>query len=247
MDADALKQAFEEFSSLCDASKEMISGEHCSPCTLDYAPAAKAISAKQDGVEEQKQEPKVEETIDNLRKQVCACTLCRLSKTRHHVVYGEGVEKPLVMIIGEGPGADEDQSGRPFVGRSGQYLDTWLAPISLSREKNVFIGNIVKCRPPENRVPEPDEIDACIPYLKKQIQFLQPKLLLLVGATAAHGLLGRFDGVGKLRGEHISYQGIPVVVTYHPSGVLRNPMLRRPVWEDMKRVAKILSLPIVRG
>ena len=149
--------------------------------------------------------------------------------------------EPRVMVIGEGPGADEDRSGRPFVGRAGQYLDRWLAAIDLDRKSNCYIGNIVKCRPPGNRDPLPGEAAACLPYLKRQIEILDPKCILTLGRIATQILCGRSEGIGKLRGQELDHAGIPVVATFHPSAVLRNTDLRAAVWEDLKRLRALLD------
>jgi len=186
-------------------------------------------------------------TLRQLENMVQACSKCRLSETRNKPVFGEGVVPARLMVIGEGPGAEEDASGRAFVGRAGKYLDTWLASISMSRETNVYIGNIVKCRPPENRNPLPDEVQACLPFLRRQIQLVKPEIILLMGAVASHAILDTTEGVGKLRGRFYRYEGTPVLVTYHPAGVLRNPQYRRPVWEDLKKIASYLSLPLSGG
>ncbi|MGE4584780.1 MAG: uracil-DNA glycosylase [Sphaerochaeta sp.] len=170
------------------------------------------------------------------------CTKCRLQEGRTNTVFGEGVAPAPLMVIGEGPGAEEDASGRAFVGKAGKYLDSWLSAIGMSRETNVYIANIVKCRPPQNRDPQIDEVQACIPYLKRQIQLVKPQILLLVGSVAARSLLQVDEGVGKLRGRFLRYEGLPVMVTYHPAGVLRNMDLKRPVWEDLKKVAQYLQL-----
>lgn len=187
--------------------------------------------------------------FDELSAEVSTCRKCRLCSTRTHTVFGEGqADHPVVMVIGEGPGRDEDLSGRPFVGKGGQYMDRWLAPIGISRRTNAFIANIVKCRPPQNRDPMPDEVQACIPYLRRQIELVRPRFILLVGAVAAHAILETREGVGALRGRTFSYMDIPVIVTYHPAGVLRNlDKLRAPVWEDMKRLATMAGLPVRTG
>lgn len=233
MKTDERRRLMEEFSDMCDQAKSVVGACPYVHTNLDFHAVAEKFDA-----------PRVDPWKE-IQEEVDRCGKCKLCGTRNHTVFGEGALHPLVMVIGEGPGAEEDASGRPFVGRAGKYLDKWLAPIGLSRNANVFIGNIVKCRPPQNRVPEPDEIGACLPYLKRQIALLQPKLLLLSGSTAAHTILERFEGVGRLRGQTFEYEGIPAVVTYHPAGVLRNPEYRRPVWEDMKRIAHLLGLPIL--
>lgn len=179
--------------------------------------------------------------LEEISNEISACEKCALCSGRHRTVAGEGAVDPLVMVIGEGPGADEDRSGRPFVGRAGQYLDKWLAAIELSRDRNAFIGNVVKCRPPGNRDPLPAETDACRPYLDRQIDLILPRAILTVGRIAAQNLLGTETGIGRLRGGSYSYRGIPLVATYHPSGVLRNPSLRQAVWDDLKRLRALLD------
>lgn len=182
-----------------------------------------------------------EAVLASIAAEVASCEQCGLCSGRTHTVPGEGVVDPLVMVIGEGPGADEDRSGRPFVGRAGQYLDKWLAAIQLSRTSNAFIGNVVKCRPPGNRDPLPEESLACRPYLDRQIEVIRPKAILAVGRIASQQLLGTETGIGRLRGGNYSYKGIPLIVTYHPSGVLRNPSLRQAVWDDLKRLRALLE------
>jgi len=172
--------------------------------------------------------------------EVAACTKCGLSVNRTHAVPGEGSLTPPVLFIGEGPGEDEDKTGRPFVGKAGQYLDKWLESIGLDR-KACYITNIVKCRPPQNREPRPEEAHACAPYLARQIAALKPKVIVCLGRIAAQNLLGTTSGVSALRGELHAHKGIRVVVTYHPSAVLRDQTLRRPVWEDMKLLKSLLS------
>ncbi len=223
-----------EFSDLCDQARALIGGE-------PYHHTEIAITTPEEAVDT------LHATMPQLEAMVEGCTLCRLSECRTHAVFGEGVLSPLVMVIGEGPGSEEDASGRPFVGRSGKYLDSWLSPIGLFRDKNLYIANVVKCRPPENRTPASDEVSLCVPYLKRQIALVKPRLVLLCGATAVHAMLLRKEGVGALRGETFQVEGIPALVTYHPAGVLRNPDLKKDVWHDIKRIASILKLPILRG
>ena len=148
---------------------------------------------------------------------------------------------PLVMAVGEGPGAEEDRTGRPFVGPAGRYLDRWLASIGLDRRTNCFIGNIVKCRPPGNRDPEQEESRACRSYLDRQIALLKPKALLSLGRISSQLLIESSLGIGRLRGGTYAYRDIPLIPTYHPSGVLRNPEYRAPVWEDLQRLKTLLD------
>jgi uracil-DNA glycosylase len=183
-------------------------------------------------------------SLAQLSQMVKDCKLCGLCSTRTHAVVGEGVMNPRVMVIGEGPGADEDKAGRPFVGRSGQYIDRWLAAIDLDREHNVYIANIVKCRPPGNRNPYPDEAQACLPYLKRQIQLIKPESILCVGLVAAQFLLTQDKSLADFRGSFFRFEGIPVLVTYHPAAVLRRSELRAPVWADMQRLAAFLRIEL---
>ena len=173
---------------------------------------------------------------------VAQCSACVLGRTRTHPVAGEGPEELSrlinsveVMVIGEGPGADEDRQGRPFVGRAGQLLDKMLEAIQLSRKTNCYITNVVKCRPPQNRDPAPEERSCCAAFLDAQIRLLRPKMILVMGRIAAQHLLQTSDGIGKLRGRFFDYQGIPLMPTYHPSALLRDESLKRPAWEDLKQ------------
>lgn len=179
--------------------------------------------------------------LEDLRERALECEACGLARTRNTVVFGAGVPQPAVLVIGEGPGAEEDRQGLPFVGPSGQLLDRMLAAIGLSRETNCYIANIVKCRPPGNREPAPDEKRACIGFLHEQVRLLKPGAILCAGRTAAQGILGTDEGINRLRGRDLAFEGIPLVATYHPSALLRDESLKRPAWEDMKRLRDILA------
>ncbi len=181
------------------------------------------------------------EALAAIGDEVSGCRRCRLSEGRTTTVPGEGVPNPEVMVIGEGPGAAEDRSGRPFVGPAGQYLDRWLAAIELDRRRNCFIANVVKCRPPGNRDPNPDEVAACMPYLARQIDVLRPRALLAVGRVAANHLLGVTRTLAEHRSGRYEHRGRPLFVTYHPSAVLRDSSLRAPVWEDLKKLRAFLD------
>ena len=185
------------------------------------------------------------DSLDRLGADVGSCTGCRLKDTRKNAVPGEGVSRPLVMVVGEGPGADEDASGRPFVGKAGQLLDRMLAAIDLSREKNCYIANVIKCRPPGNRDPFPDETIACASFLERQVRLLKPAFILCAGRVAAQTLLDTTDSIGKLRGQimnlNIAGMTIPFVATYHPSALLRNEAWKRPAWEDLKLLRSALA------
>lgn len=188
------------------------------------------------------------DSLTQVAAEVAACRACGLCAGRTNGVPGEGAARPLVMVVGEGPGREEDRSGRPFVGAAGQYLDRWLAAIDLQRDANCFITNVVKCRPPGNRDPLPDEANACRPFLQRQIRLLRPQALLSVGRIASQALIGRQAPIGALRGQVHYYQAdqagaapLPLVATYHPSAVLRNPSLRRPVWDDLRLLQRLLA------
>ena len=174
------------------------------------------------------------DALERVAAAVRVCKRCPLALQKTNAVPGEGAATPLVMVIGEGPGADEDRLARPFVGKAGQLLDKMLSAISLSREKNAYIANVVKCRPPGNRDPLPEEAAACIPFLEEQIEALRPKAILVVGRVAAKALLNSDEGIGRLRGRFFDYRGIPLMATYHPSALLRTESLKRPAWEDLK-------------
>ncbi len=174
-------------------------------------------------------------TLNSIAEKIAACRNCQLSGGRLNVVPGEGAENPLVMVIGEGPGEDEDKSGRPFVGRAGQLLDKMLAAINLSRDRNCYIANIVKCRPPNNRTPFPQEADACSGYLQAQIHILKPKAILAMGRTAAQNLMKTGEGITSMHGRIMDFNGIPFMATYHPSALLRDEGLKRPAWNDLKQ------------
>ena len=173
-------------------------------------------------------------TLEEVAQKVASCSRCALSKKRTHTVPGMGVPHPAVLVVGEGPGAEEDAQGLPFVGPAGKLLDKMLEAISLSRDTNCYIANIVKCRPPNNRTPLPEEADACISFLEAQIHILKPKLILAAGRTAAQNLLKTTEALSRLRGAFRDYNGIPLLVTYHPSALLRDVSLKRPAWEDLK-------------
>jgi uracil-DNA glycosylase len=172
-------------------------------------------------------------SLEALYEQSRDCTRCRLSETRNNFVFGEGNPQAQIVVIGEAPGAEEDLQGRPFVGRSGQLLDKILAAIGFGRT-DVFICNIVKCRPPQNRNPQADEIEACRPWLSKQLEIIRPSIILLLGKVAANTILDNKQSMGSMRGRIIQWNGYDVIVTYHPAALLRNPNWKYDCWEDMK-------------
>jgi len=179
-------------------------------------------------------------SLDALAALVATCTKCRLCEGRRHTVPGEGPRDARLVVVGEGPGRVEDQTGRPFVGPAGELLTKILAAIDLRRD-HVFICNVVKCRPPENRVPQYDEIAACVPYLFHQIDVLKPQVILAMGGTAAQTLLNTKQSLGTLRNQIHRFRGIPVIVTYHPAALLRNPHWKKPTWDDVRIARRLLA------
>ena len=179
-------------------------------------------------------------TLADVRKELGDCKRCKLHRGRKTIVFGEGNEKATLMLIGEGPGYDEDVQGRPFVGKAGQLLTKILQSINLPREE-VYIANIIKCRPPQNRNPEPDEIQSCNPFLMKQIRVIQPKIICALGTFSAQTLLKTDTKITALRGKFFDLEGIKVIPTYHPAFLLRNPERKREVWEDMKKIVELIS------
>jgi DNA polymerase len=177
-------------------------------------------------------------SLEELNSLICDCQKCSLGATRNKFVFGTGDSKAKVMVIGEGPGADEDAQGEPFVGRAGKLLTEILKAINFTREE-VFIANVIKCRPPGNRTPTSEEMDTCIPYLKKQIGLIQPSLILCLGLTAAQGILKKKDSLTNLRGQIFSFENAKVMVTYHPAALLRNPNWKRGCWEDVQKFRKL--------
>ncbi len=175
--------------------------------------------------------------------EIAACSACPLAPTRTHTVPGVGKLSPDVLFIGEGPGADEDAQGLPFVGRAGALLTKMIAAMGYTREE-VFIANIVKCRPPDNRKPTPQEMAACIPFLERQVDLVRPACIVALGATAAQGLLRTPAGINALRGHWAEYRGIPVMPTYHPAYLLRAPSAKREAWADLKLVLARLGRPV---
>lgn len=175
--------------------------------------------------------------LEEVRRELGECRRCKLHKTRRTIVFGEGNEKSTLMFVGEGPGYDEDVQGRPFVGRAGQLLTNIIQSIDLRREE-VYIANIVKCRPPQNRNPQPDEIESCYPFLLKQIRAIHPKIICALGAFAAQTLLTSEAKITALRGKFFDFEGIRILPTYHPAFLLRNPERKKEVWADVKKIRK---------
>jgi len=181
------------------------------------------------------------ETLDEVRQEIMGCSGCVLCGKRNTIVFGTGNPRAQLMFVGEAPGAEEDLQGEPFVGAAGKRLDRWIESIGLARE-DVYIANIVKCRPPGNRVPTPEEARLCMPYLIRQIRAIRPKLLCTVGSTALNYMLGVDERITKVRGRWRDWNGIPLLPTYHPAFILRDPSREKEVLEDFKDLARRLSL-----
>ncbi|HEY6000447.1 MAG TPA: uracil-DNA glycosylase, partial [bacterium] len=180
-------------------------------------------------------------TLEAVAAAAAACTRCGLHARRTHSVPGEGAPRARLMFVGEAPGADEDAQGRPFVGRAGQLLDKMIAGMGLARGE-VFIANVLKCRPPGNRDPEPNEVAVCLPFLHAQIALVRPEVICSLGKFSAQALLGSKEPIGRLRGRFFEYRGVPLLPTFHPSYLLRSPGEKVTAWKDLKLVMERLGL-----
>jgi uracil-DNA glycosylase family 4 len=184
--------------------------------------------------------------LAGLNRTILQCRQCRLHESKTHYVPGEGSDHPDILFVGEGPGQTEDQFGRPFIGNAGQLLDKIIQKMGYRRE-DVFIGNVVKCRPPNNREPLIDEVNACLPFLRRQIELLAPKIIVCLGKVALNNLLGTSHSMGRIRGQLLSFNNIPLVPTYHPSYILHKKekeeisQAKREVWEDMQKVLAVIA------
>jgi len=183
-------------------------------------------------------------TLESIREEIGDCTRCKLHKGRNSIVYGEGDPKATIVFVGEGPGFEEDQQGRPFVGAAGQLLTDIIEKGMKIRRAEVYICNIVKCRPPNNRNPEPDEVEACIGFVKKQIVAINPRVIVTLGNVPTQNLLGTKQGITRMRGTWQEYNGIPVMPTFHPSYLLRSPGEKKWVWIDIKKVMERLGIAV---
>jgi uracil-DNA glycosylase len=196
---------------------------------LDISPNAEARFSAPDS-----------DLLGDLRAIAIACEKCRLSKSRTQVVYGVGNPNADLMFIGEAPGRDEDEQGEPFVGRAGQLLTDIIKAMKLTRD-DVYIANVIKCRPPENRNPEQDELDACRPYIRRQVEIIKPKVIVTLGRFALQSLTERGYAISSARGRWLEYNGVKVMPTYHPAYLLRTPSAKKEVWADMKKVLEELG------
>ncbi|TFH17207.1 MAG: uracil-DNA glycosylase [Lentisphaerales bacterium] len=184
--------------------------------------------------------PRAERSLTDIADEIAQCTQCGLHESRTRTVPGQGNTAPEIMFIGEGPGADEDRQGLAFVGRAGKLLTQMITAMGLNRD-DVFIGNVVKCRPPDNRPPLPDEMSKCMPYLREQIAVLKPKVIVALGGTAVKGLLSVETGIIRIRGKWLSFEGVPTMPTFHPAYLLRNQSAKKDAWVDLQEVLKRLG------
>jgi uracil-DNA glycosylase family 4 len=187
-----------------------------------------------------------DDSLLKIRADLGECTRCKLHSTRNKIVFGDGNPKAQLVFVGEGPGRDEDAQGLPFVGRAGKLLTQMIEAMGLQR-KDVYICNVVKCRPPENRLPEPDEIKTCSPYLLRQLDAIAPKVIVCLGACAAQTLLETNRGISHFRGEWLEFRGTRLLATYHPAYLLRNPAAKADVWKDLQKVMAVLGLDVKKG
>jgi uracil-DNA glycosylase len=188
----------------------------------------------------------VDDTLLRIHEDLGECTRCKLHKHRHTIVFGDGNPKAQLVFVGEGPGADEDAQGLPFVGRAGKLLTQMIEAMGLQR-KDVYICNVVKCRPPENRTPEEDEVSTCSPYLLRQLDVIAPKVIVCLGAVAAKTLLKTNRGISQFRGQWLDFRSSKLIATYHPAYLLRNPNAKPEVWKDLQKVMAVLGLQPKKG
>ena len=207
------------------------------PLVLPAAPGASLFDAA---------DKIVGDTLSRIREDLGECTRCKLHKHRRTIVFGDGNPKAELVFVGEGPGADEDAQGLPFVGRAGKLLTQMIEAMGLER-KDVYICNVVKCRPPENRTPEDDEVSTCSPFLFRQLEVISPKVIVCLGAVAAKTLLRTNRGISQFRGQWLDYRGSKLMSTYHPAYLLRNPNAKGEVWKDLQKVMAVLGLQARKG
>jgi uracil-DNA glycosylase family 4 len=216
-------------------------GSVASPLGTKAAPSLPIISVPSGPTLFEAAERVPNETLDDIRADLGECTRCRLHKARTKLVFGVGNPKAELVFVGEGPGHDEDIQGEPFVGRAGKLLTQMIEAMSLRRE-DVYICNVVKCRPPENRLPDEDEIAVCSPFLLRQLAAIQPKVICCLGACSAQTLLATNQGISRFRGEWFDFRGSKLIATYHPAYLLRNPPAKSEVWKDLQKVMAVLGL-----
>lgn len=221
-----------------DLEKLAVSAQHkIAPLSLPAAPAPSLFDLS---------DKIADDTLLRIREDLGECARCKLHKHRHTIVFGDGNPKAQLVFVGEGPGADEDAQGLPFVGRAGKLLTQMIEAMGLER-KDVYICNVVKCRPPENRTPEEDEVSTCSPFLLRQLDVIGPKVIVCLGAVAAKTLLKTNRGISHFRGQWLDYRSSKLMATYHPAYLLRNPNAKPEVWKDLQKVMAVLGLQVKKG
>jgi uracil-DNA glycosylase len=212
------------------------------------APAAKfdASAVGRDAALFAELEKVKDDTLERIRADIGDCTRCRLCEQRNKIVFGSGNAKAELVFVGEGPGRDEDMQGLPFVGRAGKLLTQMIEAMGLTRDQ-VYIANVVKCRPPNNRPPEKDEVATCIPFLLRQLEVIHPKVIVCLGSTAAQNLLGTIKSISHFRGQWFDFRGMQLMATYHPAYLLRNPPAKADVWKDLQKVMGVLGLKVPKA
>lgn len=222
-----------------DIRHSLLYAQHCGCTGFDCTPQGLAALRRLGRPRPRVTDPAAE-TLADIRGDLGECTRCPLSASRTHIVFGEGSAQARLVFVGEGPGADEDRSGRPFVGAAGQLLNRIIGAMQMTRDE-VYICNVVKCRPPNNRNPESDEIQRCLPFLQRQLVAVNPRVVCALGSVAARTLLGTQAPLSRLRGRFHEINGLSVMPTFHPAYLLRNPGQKRAVWEDMQRIMQRLA------
>jgi uracil-DNA glycosylase family 4 len=234
----AVVSVAKEKSIIASATPSIAASKAGTTPSLSSSPLEKEDRRRGGGIAEQTM------TLEAIREEIGDCTRCKLHTGRKNIVFGEGNPEAVIVFVGEGPGFEEDQQGRPFVGEAGQLLTDIIEKGMKINRAEVYICNIVKCRPPGNRNPEPDEVEACIGFVKKQIRSINPKVIVTLGNVPTQNLLGTKQGITKLRGTWQAYEGIPVMPTFHPAYLLRSPGEKGKVWSDIKLVLEKLGMPI---
>jgi DNA polymerase len=210
------------------------------------APKFDVVSLGRDASLFEELEKVKDDTLERIRGDIGDCTRCRLCEERNKIVFGSGNPKAELVFVGEGPGRDEDLQGLPFVGRAGKLLTQMIEAMGLTRDK-VYIANVVKCRPPQNRPPEKDEVATCIPFLLRQLEVIHPKVIVCLGNIAAQNLLGTIKSISHFRGQWFDFRGMQLLATYHPAYLLRNPAAKADVWKDLQKVMGVLGLKLPRS
>ncbi len=235
-----MEKTIEEIENYFKAQKELYGSELFLNGKLSEPSLRETVAEDKPALQSGSPVPEKPDQLKSFYHEIKDCMKCSLGATRNHFVFGAGSSTADLMLVGEAPGRDEDLQGIPFIGRAGQLLTLMLQSINLKREE-VFIANVLKCRPPNNRDPLPEEIEKCEPYLLKQIEIISPRLIVTLGRFSSASLLRTKEALGKLREDVHTYNQVPLIVTYHPAALLRNPQLKRNAWEDLKKISDHLK------